>query len=89
MPHPDDQNPWRSALDQALAQLAQAEHAFQWADSEFTDYHAYRIQAAQEQVALIVRQARLAYGLKATNLMLQEAKTQNALTPADFSQCRW
>ncbi len=89
MSRSSQENPWRQALDQALAQLAQAEHAFEWADSEFSDYHAYRIQAAQEQVALILRQARQAYGVQAANLMLKEVQTKSALTPADFASSRW
>ncbi len=57
-------NPWREALDQALDELAQAEHAFEWADPDFCDYYIYRIQAAKEKVALILRQARVAYGIQ-------------------------
>lgn len=61
-------NPWREALDQALRELAQAEHAFEWSDPDFCDYHIYRIQAARERVALIIRQARSAYGVSARAL---------------------
>lgn len=57
-------NSWRDALDQALDELAQAEHSFEWADPEFCDYYIYRIQAAKEKVALILRQARVAYGIQ-------------------------
>ena len=83
-------NPWREALDKALEQLAQAEHAFEWADPEFSDYHAYRIQAAKEQVALILRQARNAYGVEGGALGLNDARrAARALTPADFAESRW
>lgn len=59
-------NPWREALDQALQELAAAEEAFLWADADFCDYHIFRMQAAEEKVALILRQARLAHGLDNT-----------------------
>ena len=82
------QNSWRIALDQALAQLSQAEHAFEWADPEFSDYHAYRIQAAKEQVALILRQARQAYGVDTVRIMLREAPSKSALTAGDAIRAR-
>ncbi len=81
------QNPWRAALDQALAQLSQAEHAFEWADPEFSDFHAYRIQAAKEQVALILRQARQAYGVESVRFMLREAP-KNAIAASDAVHAR-
>ncbi|MCL5116875.1 MAG: hypothetical protein M1272_06975 [Firmicutes bacterium] len=71
-------NPWREALDQALAELDQAEHAFQWADPDYCDYHIFRIQAAQEKVGLILRQARIAYGM-ASAPMLDPAQEPNAI----------
>jgi multidrug resistance efflux pump len=83
-----DQNPWRSALDQALDQLAQAEHAFEWADAEFSDYHAYRIQAAKEQVALILRQARLAYGVIPDLQLTSGHGAIDAITAGDLAQSR-
>jgi hypothetical protein len=89
MSRSERQNPWRAALDQALTQLAQAEHAFEWAEAEFTDYHAYRIQAAKEQVALILRQARQAYGVHSVDRMLKEAQAHSALTSGEFAQSRW
>ena len=82
------QNPWRAALDQALAQLSQAEHAFEWASPEFSDYHAYRIQAAKEQVALILRQAREAYGVESVRFMLRDASSSKAITSGDAVHVR-
>lgn len=87
MPRETQPNPWRMALDRALMQLAQAEHAFEWSDAEFSDYHAYRIQAAKEQVALILRQARRAYGYAPGSAMLPGSDAP-ALNPADFAQPR-
>lgn len=83
------QNPWRIALDQALMQLSQAEHAFEWSEAAFCDYHAYRIQAAKEQVALILRQARQAYGVESVDRMLRESPLPSALTSGEFAQSRW
>ncbi|PSR23611.1 MAG: hypothetical protein C7B45_02240 [Sulfobacillus acidophilus] len=82
------QNPWRSALDQALDQLAQAEHAFEWADAEFSDYHAYRIQAAKEQVALILRQARHAYGVPPDLQLPPGPRAVDAITAGDLAESR-
>lgn len=79
-------NPWRSALDQALEQLAQAEHAFEWADAEFSDYHAYRIQAAKEQVALILRQARHAYGVLPDLQLTEGRQAVEAITAGGLAQ---
>lgn len=81
-------NAWKQALDQALEQLAQAEHAFEWADAEYADFHAYRIQAAQEQVSVILRQARRAYGVEAPNRQLSERQTMNAITSGDVAESR-
>ncbi|MCY0898747.1 MAG: hypothetical protein OWU33_07365 [Firmicutes bacterium] len=74
------ENPWRQILDQALAELAEAEHAFEWADPDYSDYHAYRIQAAQEKVALILRQARQAYGIEVSMALPSANATLKALT---------
>lgn len=76
-------NPWREALDQALLELNQAEHAFEWADPEFCDYHAFRIQAAKEKVAMILRQARQAYGLTQAGFALPDAPSMKAITPGE------
>ncbi len=90
MPRQERNNPWRQALDRALEQLAEAEHAFQWADSEFSDYHAYRIQAAQEQVALVLRQARAAYGVEPIRPHLKDGRRPvDALTAGGFVESRW
>ncbi len=77
-------NPWREALDQALRELAQAEHAFEWSDPDFCDYHIYRIQAARERVALIIRQARSAYGVSAR--ALSGGASGPALTSGAFEE---
>ena len=77
-------NPWREALDQALRELAQAEHAFEWSDPDFCDYHIYRIQAARERVALIIRQARSAYGV--SGQALPGGSTGPALTSGVFEE---
>lgn len=72
-------NPWREALDQALGELNQAEHAFEWADPDYCDYYIFRIQAAQEKVALILRQARVAYGV-ASNRLPASREAPHAIT---------
>ncbi|MCY0879153.1 MAG: hypothetical protein OWU84_09465 [Firmicutes bacterium] len=79
--HSPVENPWRQVLNQALAELAEAEHAFEWADPDYSDYHAYRIQAAQEKVALILRQARQAYGIEPSIALPSATSPITALAP--------
>lgn len=88
MPREQHENPWRQALDKALEQLAQAEHAFEWADAEFADFHAYRIQAAKEQVAVILRQARQAYGVAPQPQLADGRAAINAITSGEFAESR-
>ncbi|NMP21066.1 hypothetical protein [Sulfobacillus harzensis] len=79
-------NPWREALDQALDELAQAEHSFEWADPDFCDYYIYRIQAAKEKVALILRQARVAYGIQRPAMLTGTAERRAiSASPEDAS----
>lgn len=71
---------WHNTLQSALDELHSAEAGFMHADPEFCDYHIYLIQAAEEKVRLIIRQAREAYGMdvqrflgpRATYLMLNQ-----------------
>lgn len=75
---PERKNPWRDALNQALNELSQAEHSFEWADVDYCDYYIYRIQASKEKVALILRQARIAYGVTSYP-MLTRAEPSDAI----------
>lgn len=74
-------NPWRDALKQAVTELEQAERAFQWADPDYCDYTVYRILAAREKIALVLHQARAAYGIT-SHPMIAAPQAQGAITTA-------
>lgn len=59
---------WKQSFDRALDEWRAAEEAFQQADPDFCDYHIYRLQAAEEKLGLIIRQAKSAYGFDSKKL---------------------
>lgn len=76
---------WKQSFDRALDEWRAAEEAFQQADPDFCDYHIYRLQAAEEKLGLIIRQAKSAYGLDSKKLpaRLQWETAGNRLYPSE------
>ncbi|MDA8192612.1 MAG: hypothetical protein M0Z53_01250 [Thermaerobacter sp.] len=53
---------WQQALKEAVSARDNAETAFLYAAGDYCDYAIYQLQAAEENVRLLVRQARQALG---------------------------
>ncbi len=79
---------WKEALQEAVEERNLAEHAFAHAAAEYCDFHIYRLQAAEEKVRMIIRQARTAMGypsipLKATATLPQIAVAHQSGDPQE------
>lgn len=79
---------WEQALKTAIREREEAEAAFLYADAEHCDIAIYRLQAAEEQVRLVIRDARrdLGYTLNALppgRLALWEALPASKVAAAD------
>ncbi|HBQ94103.1 MAG: hypothetical protein M1294_10000 [Firmicutes bacterium] len=65
---------WKEALEEAVRERNLAEQAFVHASIEYCDFHIYRLQAAEEKVRMILREARSAMGYE-TNRRLGPPKS--------------
>lgn len=54
---------WTEELEKALEEFRLAEESFHYAEPEFCDLHIYRMQAAEERINMIIRQAKTESGL--------------------------
>lgn len=55
-------------FQEAIREWQAAEAAFNQSDREYLDYHVYRLQAAEEKLSLILRQAKSSQGLEILRL---------------------
>ncbi|WP_028962793.1 hypothetical protein [Sulfobacillus thermosulfidooxidans] len=76
---------WKEALQEAVEERDLAEHAFIHASTEYCDYHIYRLQAAEEKVRLVIRQARAAMGYGTNKLSAPVVPQLRAQSEAHFS----
>ncbi|CAB1129609.1 conserved protein of unknown function [Candidatus Hydrogenisulfobacillus filiaventi] len=57
-----DREGWQAAIQAAVREVREMEDAFNQAERETCDYQIYRLRAAEEHLALVLRQARRALG---------------------------
>ncbi len=57
-------NAWKEALEEAVRERDLAEQAFVHASTEYCDFHIYRLQAAEEKVRTVLREARSDMGFE-------------------------
>ena len=76
-------NAWKEALEEAVKERNLAEQAFVHASTEYCDFHIYRLQAAEEKVRMVLREARTAMGFETTRRLASPKSAVRQLREPD------